>query len=145
VCGIIIRRLLLKKESFATASGAIVMASGIFIYGSLNHFPWLLPLGDFFALVLLVFWTILIFSFASFVVRGHFMDQHLKNPVNWFAIGTLVAGTSVLVNVLIIYFTEWLNFLYILAVLNAMLWLSYIVYCLPSYLRLFHHTHKNQV
>lgn len=127
--GFLILRFLLGREPFSTPSGAIVMASGIFIYASMAHFPWLVPFGRFLAAVLFVFWVILMVSFICSIFQGEFYDRHLKHPINVFAIGTWVAGTSVLGDVFSAYFTDWELFLTILAILNFWLWIGYIIYC----------------
>lgn len=129
----ILRFTILQKKPSGTGSGAIVMGMGIFLYGAMEKIPWLTHFGKIFAAVLFATWLFIFASFVADVFHGTFKKRHLDDPVGIFGIGTWVAATSVLGNVLSIYFMEWMVFLRILAVLNAFLWLFYLFLFLRSY------------
>lgn len=143
--GFIVRRLFLKREATQTASGAIVMAFGIFLFGSLDYFPWLMSYGGFLTLGLLGIWLSVAALIAHSVWDHSFRERHLNDPINAFGIGTWVAGTSVLGNLLSRYFGDWTVFLWILVALNTLLWLIYIGMSLRSFRLLFHFPFQNRV
>jgi hypothetical protein len=144
VC-VLLRFAFLKREPSVTASGAIVMGMGIFLYGAFRHFSWLVNFGTTFAAILFAIWVMIIASFIASVYKGEFRDRHIADPVNAFGIGTWVAGTSVMANVMTIFFSEWMIFLRILAVFNAALWLFYLCLCIRSFKAVFSTEAKNRV
>lgn len=130
----------LKNRSVNTASGAIVMAFGIFIYRLLEHFSWLVPYEKGLAIILFVTWMAMIILLINDRVHGSFQKIHLTDPVNVFALGTWIAGTSIVLNVLSQYFSSWQLAYRILAVFNIIAWGIYILLCLQAYRVLFQTT-----
>lgn len=121
----VVRRMVLRKEPSVTASGAIVMGYGIFLYGAFNHFSLLAPYGKVLAAILLSTWLFIAASIIRSIYDQSFKKLHLGDPVNALGIGTWIAGTSVMGNVLTQFFPGWLLILRVLTVLNAVLWLYY--------------------
>ncbi|HET7627178.1 MAG TPA: hypothetical protein VFK44_02215 [Bacillales bacterium] len=143
-------RQLFSRERFLpngtdTASGAIVMGIGIFIFGSMDRIRFLIPLEKAASIGLLVIWSGIMLGFFYSVLNGAFVDRHLKNPLNRFAIGTWIAGTSVLGNVLVKHSPAWRVFLESLALFNIVLWLGYVVLCLVTFHHMFRAPYVNRV
>lgn len=120
------------------ASGAIIMASGIFLIGTVNAFPVLdIQLGKYLAFLVLIAWLVIYKSLSvQFFHRG-FLIPFIKHPVNSFAIGTWIAGVSVLCNVFLKYFPGIILITQAIAILNTFLWLFFIVICCYNFRKLF--------
>ncbi|HET7580219.1 MAG TPA: hypothetical protein VFK33_13155 [Bacillales bacterium] len=113
------------------------MAFGIFIYRVLEHFSWLVPYEKALVIILFIVWMAMIMLLIKDWIHGSFRKAHLKDPVNLFALGTWIAGTSIVVNVLSQYFSSWLFGYRILAIFNMIAWGIYILLCLQAYRVLF--------
>jgi hypothetical protein len=133
IVGGFVRFVLLKKVPVSTPSLAAVMAAGIFLFASLPQITWLAPYSKGLTAVLFATWFWIVGSIVWTVINGTFYEKHFSHPIKMFAVGTWVAGTSVLANVVGKYFMDIAPLLTILAVLNGILWLGYIVMCIRSY------------
>src|SRR5699024_7415582 len=91
--------LLLKgtnHKRIEPASGAIIMANGIFLIGTVEAFPLLdSQLGKYLAFMLLVAWIIIYALLTIQFFHRHFLIPFIQHPVQSFAIGTWIAGVSV--------------------------------------------------
>ncbi|WP_430787915.1 hypothetical protein VBD025_17695 [Virgibacillus flavescens] len=120
------------------SSGSIIMASGIFLIGTINAFPILdLNAGKFLAILLAIAWIFIYKSLSIQFFHRDFLIPFIKHPVKSFAIGTWIAGVSVLCNVFIKYFPEILLITQIMAILNSILWLLFLVTCFYNFRKLF--------
>lgn len=120
------------------ASAAIVMAIGIFLIGTIEAFPLLdKHLGTFFSFILLIIWLV-IYSLLSiqFFHKG-FIIPFLKHPVNSFAMGTWIAGVSVLCNVILNYFPSMIKITQMIALFNSLLWILFFVTSVYNFKKLF--------
>jgi hypothetical protein len=133
ILGGFIRFIFLKKVTVSTPSMAAVMAAGIFLFASLPKIPWLSPFSKELSAVLFATWFWIGASILYTVFKGDIYKKHFEHPIKMFAVGTWVAGTSVLTNVLLKYFTD-LGFLpAMLAAFNTGLWIVYLIFCLKNY------------
>lgn len=115
-------------QKIEPASGAIIMANGIFLIGAIEAFPFLhVTLGKYLAFILLVIWLIIYKSLSIQFFHRDFLIPFLKHPVNSFAIGTWIAGVSVLCNVFLKYFPEILTLTQAMAIFNSFLFLFFVV------------------
>lgn len=120
------------------ASAAIIMAGGIFLIGSVNAFPMLdVQLGKYLAFIVLIAWIVIYKSLSVQFFHRDFLIPFMKHPVNSFAIGTWIAGVSVLCNVFIKYFPNIIRITQAMAILNTFLWLFFIVACVYNFHKLF--------
>lgn len=120
------------------ASGAIIMANGIFLIGAVEAFPILnVQLGKFLAFLLLIAWIVIYKRLSVQFFHRDFLIPFIKNPVNSFVIGTWIAGVSVLSNVFLKYFPEILLFTQGMAILNTFLWLFFLANCFYNFKQLF--------
>lgn len=104
----------------APASGAIVMAGGIFLLGPLQRIPGGSGVPtESAALALIAIWAILAWLFAR-AVRSHQLPSY--HPATNFAMGTWVAATAVLAGTTMLAFPTLRVLALILAVLATALW-----------------------
>ncbi|WP_404452302.1 hypothetical protein LG329_18320 [Virgibacillus necropolis] len=140
-----IQRLFLKKEFSSTASGAIVMGNGIFLYSAMQQFPSLYDYGEIFAFILAAVWALIVISIISTIPKHSFKKRHFPNSIHVFAIGTWVAGTSVLGNVIHQFSLNLGIFPYIMGILNVALYIWYMYHIFKAYREIFRTSAKNQV
>ncbi|WP_240376795.1 hypothetical protein [Bacillus piscicola] len=144
ICGLF-RFFFLKKEPAATPAGAIIMAIGIFLYSAMQQFPLLFAYGKPFTFILAAVWLFIVFSVAATLVDRTFQKRHLPNEIHLFAIGTWVAGTSVLGNVIHTFSLHLGFFPYVMGTLNVLLYVWYIALVLRAYPVIFRTKAKNNV
>lgn len=119
------------------ASGALVMACGIFLIGAIEAFPLLhVHLGKWLAFVLLLVWVFIYKRLSVQFFQREFLVPFLMHPVNSFAIGTWIAGVSVLCNVFLAYFPAILIITQAMAVFNTFLFLFFVVNIVHNFKRL---------
>lgn len=116
------------------ASGAIIMANGIFLYGGIQAFPIIdAYLGKVLAIFLLIAWVSIYWRLTIQFFQREFLEPFLNNPIQSFTIGTWIAGVSVLCNVLLKYFPQTLPFLQGMAMINVVLWAIFLVTVIKSF------------
>ncbi|WP_026700647.1 TDT family transporter [Salibacterium aidingense] len=144
VC-IICKYWFIKKESLPTPAGAIIMAHGIFFYSAMREFPTLYDNGELLALILAGVWLAMVVSIFSALCKGEFHKKYLQHPIQLFAVGTWVAGTSVLGNV-IHEFSINLGFIpYLMGTFNVILYIWYVCHCIDGFKRILQGPEKNNV
>lgn len=128
------------------ASGAIIMAGGIFLIGAIEAFPSLDDyLGALLAFVLLVSWIMIYWRLSVQFFHRDFFYGFMQDPVRSFTVGTWIAGVSVLCNVFLKYFPNLLWMTQVIAVFNTFLWFFFLVICIYHFRRLIMHTHDYPV
>ncbi|ASK62643.1 hypothetical protein CFK37_11010 [Virgibacillus phasianinus] len=137
-----IRQLCFNKEDTPTAAGAIVMAIGIFLYSAMQQFSFY-AYGEIFAFILAAIWSLIVLAIMSTLLDHSFHKKHLKDPVHLFAVGTWVAGTSVLGNVIFQFSLDLGIFPYIMGMLNILLYLWFLSYVFPAFLIIFKSSAKD--
>lgn len=124
-----LRRAFLRGAPSPTASGAIVMAIGIFglvafrSAAALPAFP--AAAAQPFAIGLLVIWGFIAASYAESWRQGR-MAVHTGSPNDSFAVGTWVAGTAVTARMLLLGLPDWRALAIALAAAAFALWLWYV-------------------
>lgn len=120
------------------ASAAIIMALGIFLIGTIEAFPFLnIHLGKFFAFILLILWLIIYSLLSIQFFQRDFLIPFIKHPINSFAMGTWIAGVSVLCNVFLEYFPSIIRLTQVIAIFNSLLWIFFFITCLYNFKQLF--------
>ena len=120
------RRFLLRAAPTPTAAGSAVMAIGICGLSALPQVAGGLaaaiqPL----AFGLCVLWGCIAASYAAAYLEGAFA-AHVEPPVGRFAIGTWVAGTAMLLRLLLLGAQEWRLLAVLLGLLAAAVWLWFL-------------------
>lgn len=119
------------------ATGAVIMANGIFLIGSIEAFPVLdIQMGKYLAFILLILWIMIYKSLTIQFFHRNFLIPFIKHPVQSFTIGTWIAGVSVLCNVFLKYFPSILMITQAMALLNTFLWLFFLVNCVYNFKQL---------
>lgn len=119
------------------ASGAIIMANGIFLIGAVEAFPFLdIQLGKYLAFLLLIAWMLIYKSLSIQFFHRDFLIPFIKHPVKSFTMGTWIAGVSVLCNVFLKYFPGIILITQGIAALNTVLWLFFLVNCFYNFKQL---------
>src|SRR5690625_2119393 len=127
-----------KYKKIEPASGAIIMANGIFLIGAVKEFPFIdYQLGVYLAFLLLITWVIIYTKLSIQFFHRDFLIPFLKHPVNSFAIGTWIAGVSVLCNVFLKYFPQILPITQAMGILNTFLFLFFLINCIYNFKQLF--------
>src|SRR5690625_2172018 len=104
------------------------MANGIFLIGAVEAFPILdIQLGKYLAFMLLIAWIVIYKSLSVQFFHRDFLIPFIKHPVNSFAIGTWIAGGSVLCNVFLNYFRGILVGTQAMAIFNTFLFVFFLV------------------
>lgn len=120
------------------------MAIGIFLYSAMQQFS-IYAYGEVFAFILASVWLLIVLSICSTLRDKSFREKHLNNPIALFAIGTWVAGTSVLGNVIHQFSLNLGIFPYIMGVLNIILYLWYLNHVIPAFLTIVRSGMKDKV
>lgn len=127
VASIALRRLVMRTVPSPTASGAIVMAIGIFgLAGMQQMLVSSRNLNELFALVLLVVSAHIATSYIRSALDGT-CHTHTTSPVGRFAIGTWVAGIAVLLRMLLLGVPQWWWLAAVLGSLAFVVWLWFAV------------------
>ncbi|WP_222599338.1 TDT family transporter [Aquibacillus kalidii] len=109
---------------------AVVMAMGIITQGVLTNFfssGDISIYGKLLSIVNISLWISFLFSLLLSIQNKQFRHIHYENPINRFGIGTWIAGTSVCSILIYKNFPEWLLLVEWLTILNAFLWMTYII------------------
>jgi hypothetical protein len=117
-----------------TGSAAIIMSLGIVSQGVLKHFISLdgLP-GLLISSLVFSSWIFLVFVYSNTFVKGQFRNLHTNDPVNFFAIGTWVAGTSICCITLYNHIGSIYFVIEAIAILNTAMWIGYISLCIKKF------------
>lgn len=84
--------------SIPTTSGSIVMSMGILFVGVIPNMPFFtVRMGQGLVIILGSIYGMIISRFLMDLKKKIFFENHLKDPVNSFTIGTWVAATSIIV------------------------------------------------
>lgn len=131
---LVVKSPLFRGTRIDASYGAMIMAIGIFFISVFPQIDLPLVLPSYIIdLSLFFIWLFLIFSFMKAALRGVFRKRYLTHPVQSFAVGTWVAGTSILCLVLFHQFPFLRPIIFTVALLNTGLWVFYLVLCLKSY------------
>lgn len=120
-----------------TSNMAVVMALGIFIHGVL--FNYIGPeffhgiVGRFIGIIILVLWVTFTYSFLLSLIKNQFIKLHLADPINRFAIGTWIAGTSICMIVVSQQNFNWEIFVETITFINIGFWILYMIICLKTF------------
>ncbi|WP_079528965.1 hypothetical protein [Halobacillus hunanensis] len=124
---------MVRRNNFKTinpASGAIVMAVGIFLFAPINAFPFLHQvLGGILAAGLGVVGITIYQGLTRQFFDRRFLIPFLRNPINSFTMGTWIAGVSVLCNVIEKYYPATILVVQTIAAVNTLLWVVFLLSC----------------
>lgn len=138
IIAIITKYFFLERKPSATPAAAIVMAIGIFVNGAIKSFPIIdIYFGELIAIVLLICWVFIFLSYFQSFMDHTFMELHHNHPIKSFAIGTWIAGTSVVATVVYQRIPELNYFVTVMVAFNCFLWGYYVFVVLRNFKILF--------
>ncbi|TMU85156.1 hypothetical protein FGG79_14845 [Bacillus sp. BHET2] len=112
------------------ASGAVIMALGIFLFAAIDAFTWINhTIGKILVVTLIVLAAIIYKSLFKQLFNKPFSYALICNPVHSFVIGSWVAGISVLSNVVVKYFPGMSVGAQAVMLINTLLWLVFMATC----------------
>ncbi|NIK13426.1 hypothetical protein FHR85_002889 [Alkalibacillus almallahensis] len=132
----IFQNKIIRLQSAPTASGAVVMGIGVFLYGILLFFDVSLWLRHLFVVTLILIWLLTSLAITKPVIHKQFIQIHLSDPINSFAIGTWIAGTSIVCNVIVLWLPDWEVVVIPLALLNTVMWGGYVGLVVRQFIRI---------
>lgn len=135
-----------RYKKIEPASAAIIMAIGIFLIGTIEAFPFLnVHLGQLFAFILFIAWVVIYGLLSLQFFQRDFLIPFIKHPVHSFAMGTWIAGVSVLCNVFLEYFPSIIRLTQMMALLNSLLWILFFITCIVNFKKLLFDVHDYPV
>lgn len=115
-----------KKINLNTGFMAVVMTLGIINFGvlhlSVNHSF----ITIVFYYVTFIIWVTFWMNILAALSNHSFAERHIRSEINRFTIGTWIAGTSIFIVLTYINGIAGHGWLDVLALLNVVLWLSYL-------------------
>ncbi|WRP07718.1 hypothetical protein U9J35_05995 [Rossellomorea aquimaris] len=119
-----------NEEIINPASGAIIMALGIFLYAAIDAFTWINHItGKILTVSLIVLAAIIYKSLFKQLLNKPYIFAFIRDPVHSFVIGSWVAGISVLSNVIVKYFPDMSVGVQGIMLFNTLLWLGFLANC----------------
>ncbi|WP_306976927.1 hypothetical protein [Alkalibacillus salilacus] len=136
---------IIRLQSDPTASGAIVMGIGVFLYGILLFFDVSLWLRHLFVVTMVLLWILTALSITKSIIHKQFIQAHLSDPIGSFAVGTWIAGTSIVCNVIVLWLSDWKLVVIPLALFNTVMWGGYVGLVMRQFTRIWREKHFYKV
>ncbi|RWZ58654.1 hypothetical protein EQV77_06715 [Halobacillus fulvus] len=124
-----------KRKVINPASGAIVMAFGIFLEGAMNYF-FGQGVGRWFVMIYFTLSAALYTKWCRQIFQKEFLSSLINNPVNSFTLGSWVAGCSVLLVVVDAYFSFFHPIAIVMTAINTLFWLAFLMISVVNFKRL---------
>lgn len=124
----------MRNLKISTSNGAIIMAAGILVNIPIARLAWVPDsINSWITVYLLGAAGFLVFLYVLNAIAGKFRESHTSHPITSFAIGTWVAGISVIIVAMQKTFPSlypWGKALYLF---NVILWLGYLALMIRNY------------
>lgn len=135
----------MKSKQLEPTIAAVIMSIGIYIYGPLEKFAFFNnQIGLIASIILLCMWIFIYFRLTfAFLFIKTFRRNLLLHPIESFAIGTWIAGVSILCNVLLKYMPYYPLLTKIIASINSIIWIGFLVLILNNFIQLFKNQKEN--
>lgn len=137
----------MKINRINPTSAAFIMSLGIFVYGPATSFAVFgLRFGVISTICLLIVWLPIYFQLSyAFLFDKTYRHTLLQNPIHSFAVGTWIAGISVLCNVLLKYFPQLQNIIYMMTFINVSIWICFLFLIVYNFIQLYKYQYKDKV
>lgn len=113
------------------SAGSIIMAFAIFLLGAIYQFPFL---NYYFALtlsgLLVLAWLLMFFAFFRSLLKRDFRNNLVNLPIKSFGVGTWIAATSVIGDLIIQRAPTLLPIVKVLVFANLVFWIVFIIFCI---------------
>lgn len=117
-------------------SGSIIMALGIFTLGALQQIPLIGQYGKTITLFLFLLWFLMLISFVPTLINNNFRKLLISSPIKSFAIGTWIAGTSVICILMVHEYQQLQIIIKYISMFNLFAWIGYILFCINQFKRI---------
>ncbi|WP_058949967.1 hypothetical protein [Oceanobacillus picturae] len=130
-----------KLKIINPAAGTIVMAIGIFLFSAMDAFG--LQEGLRIVLVMAFFMLgMVIYTLLTVqIFRKGFFYSFIHNPVNSFLVGSWIAGIAIICDVVMKYFPKFYLITQLIAVINSLIWICFVILCIYHFKQLFKKYH----
>lgn len=108
-----------SNKTIDASAGSIIMAFGIFLLGAVYQFPFLnIHLGLVLSGFLVIAWLFMFFSFFLSLSKRDYRNSLVNLPIKSFGVGTWIAATSVIGDLIIQRIPSLLSIVQVLAYAN---------------------------
>ncbi|GGA33533.1 hypothetical protein [Psychrobacillus lasiicapitis] len=123
-----------SNKTIDASAGSIIMAFGIFLLGAVYQFPFLnshlaLALSGLLVLV----WLFMLFAFFLSLSKRDYRNSLVNLPIKSFGVGTWIAASSVIDDLIIQRAPALLSIVQVLACANLVLWIAFIALCIRQW------------
>lgn len=134
-----------SRYTIDPAAGAIIMAIGIFLLGAIRQFP-LVDVHSGFILSLLttLLWIALIYKFFNSLLNTEYRQSLTNSYVGSFGVGTWIASTSVIGDLIVLRAPHFLPFVKVLAIANLILWLFFVIFYIRQFSKIIRERKSNE-
>ncbi|WP_410798136.1 TDT family transporter [Lysinibacillus telephonicus] len=115
------------EKTIDVASGAMIMAMGIFLLGAIHQFSYIEQLFDLLFVIVLITWIIILVRFIRSIFIVDFLKNLWNQSIQSFGLGTWIAATSVMTILIHQHFPNVIGIQYIVY-LNCIAWLLYMLF-----------------
>ena len=123
------------EKTIDVASGAIIMAIGIFLLGAIHQFSYIEQLFNLLLVILLIVWIIIMILFIRSIFNVDFLRELWNQPIKSFGLGTWVAATSVMTILTHQHFPNFIGFQFVLY-LNCIAWSLFLIFSCLQFKRI---------
>lgn len=125
------KRSIFRRNPIDASNGALIMAIGILLISIHSRFQHIFIFT--LDIALLIIWLYLFATFLKTALKGSFRRRYLTHPVQSFAVGTWIAGTSILCLLFFKQYPQYKTIIAIISTLNGGLWIFYLFICIRCY------------
>ncbi|MDI2587234.1 hypothetical protein OR571_08990 [Psychrobacillus sp. NEAU-3TGS] len=123
-----------SNKTIDASAGSIIMAFGIFLLGAVYQFPFLnIHLGLVLSGFLVIAWLFMFFSFFLSLSKRDYRNSFVNLPIKSFGVGTWIAATSVIGDLILQRIPSLLSIVQVLAYANLVLWIAFIALCIRQW------------
>ncbi|MFC4410061.1 hypothetical protein ACFOZY_06370 [Chungangia koreensis] len=127
-----------SQRTIDPAAGSIIMAIGIFLLGAIHQFPFLdLHVGFTFSAITVLLWVIFFFLFIRSTLTKTYRQSLANSYISSFGLGTWIAATSVIGDLIVQRAPQYLSFVEVLAIGNVILWIIFMAFSIRQFAMIF--------
>lgn len=120
-----------SNKMIDVSAGSIIMAFGIFLLGAVYQFSFLnIHLALTLSGLLVLAWLLMFFTFFRSMLKRDYRNDLVNLPIKSFGVGTWIAATSVIVDLIIQRTPALLPIVKVLACANLVLWIVFVIFCI---------------
>ncbi|BDH63078.1 hypothetical protein MTP04_32080 [Lysinibacillus sp. PLM2] len=133
------KSIIIQFNKIDVVSGSVIMALGIFSLGAMQQIPLIGQYSKTITLFLFLLWFLMIISFVTTFINHSYRKLLISIPVKSFAIGTWIAGTSVICVLMVHEYQQLQIIIECISIFNLFAWFAYILFCISQFKRIVVH------